>query len=281
MKQPQLFPLSRFAPFGLAEHRRVGNGPSSQHQPPQHGILLLHPSAVGRSHQIAIIAKRQAGVFCRPPESLRPHRFSVKILTHPGMQNQLFQGVFFKNGQNGRKFLLRSHAQPAFHRNFHRQSGGKDFFQKVIQLLWMGQKPRSLALGGDSPRRTSQIQIDVLVAQFPQPAGRANEIPTAPGEQLRNQRQTLVFLRGDVPQLSFVQRAPFSRRKKGGIVPIDAAKNLMVRPPVQRAGDPLQRGQIIAHGRFLLCSSFFILRTELWPMAASSSQKTGCQWPAW
>lgn len=134
VKGPQLLSGEGGAALAAADQGGVGQQPLAQHPVPHQREAPLHGGAVLRGAQTAVIAHGAGIDLQRPGEVVRPHRLPVKILAHPGVQDEQRDGVAGKALHQGEDLLRVPQPQAGLHGNF-APGGGEDAIQKTVQAL--------------------------------------------------------------------------------------------------------------------------------------------------
>lgn len=134
MKGPQLLPGEGWPTLAAADQGRVGQQSLPQHPVPDLREAPLHGGAVFRGAQAAIIAHGAGIDLQRPGEVVRPHRLLVKILAHPGVQDEQGDGIAGKALQQGEDLLRVPQPQAGLHGDL-APGGGENAVQKAVQPL--------------------------------------------------------------------------------------------------------------------------------------------------
>ena len=104
---------ARSAP-GLGEKRRVGHGPPARHQGRYAGKAPDQGGAVRCRDQVPIVAHRGAAACQCGGKGVQPWLIPVKVLLHPGVDDQLADGIAVEKLQQREKFLRVPQAEPGF-----------------------------------------------------------------------------------------------------------------------------------------------------------------------
>lgn len=99
VKGPQGLPSGSWPAFGLLDQSRVRQKPLTDHHTVHLGKTAGKPGAVLRSHQAAVEAQRPMVGIHRLLKILHPHRVPVKVLPHPGVDDEQGDGIPPKNLQ--------------------------------------------------------------------------------------------------------------------------------------------------------------------------------------
>ena len=175
-------------------------------------------------------------------------RAAVQGLPHPGVDNELGDGILVVDVQDGPELLRVLDTQTGLDRDGS-GGGGEDVLQQVVQFLRPPQHPGPLPLGGDGAGGAAQVQVDLPVAHPGQLTCRPEKVRPAPGEQLGHHIQVPVLLRQDVPQLPAGEHVVLAGGEKGHEIPVHPREEPAVGPAEQGSCDPLHGGEQALHSR--------------------------------
>ena len=247
VKGPQLLPARRRAALGLPGQGGVARQSPAQHNPLRRRELRLKGLQRRDGIEIPIVAHREGAVRQRPGKIGPAGGVFIHVLLHPGVDNQLRQGIALEQRQQGAELLRLPQTQPGLDGD---GAGGgvKDRVQEPLQFLWQPQKAGALALGHHRAGGAAQIQVDLRVTHGRQLPRRPQEVLRPPHQQLGHGGQPPIVLGQNLPQLPFGEAVILGGGDEGDKIAVHAAEPAAMGLPVQGSGESLHRGECNLHG---------------------------------
>ena len=165
-------------------------------------------------------------------------RALVELLLHPGMDDQLRDGVLFVQRQQGVPLRRVAPADAGLDGHPQVRQAVEYLAEAAVQLLRVGQQPRALVLGRYRSGGAAQVEVHLPVAPFVQLPGGPKEVVAPVGQQLGHGVRLALYL----IQLLLLEAQIGVGRQERGEVFVRAAEQLPVDLPPPAGGQAL-------HGR--------------------------------
>ena len=213
VKAAQLFPAQRISPAQHPEERGIGRRAAPEHHALQRREFAAQRGQVLRGEKVPVVADRPGRVFHRKRKGLPIRRALIHALPVSRVDDQLRERIAAIDSQQGREFRRRGQPQARFDRHGNGRPG-KDLVQKSVQRRGVSQHARSLVLAHHGARGAAGVEIHFGIAQFGQGLRRGKERRRAVRQDLRHERQALVFLRGKRAQMAALDRSASGKKRR-------------------------------------------------------------------
>ena len=144
--------------------------------------------------------------------------------------------------------------------------------RKAVERIGVGQKSRALSLCRHRAGRAAEVEIDLRITHIGQRVRRPDAVCGGFGQQLRHRGHACIDLGRNIAFLARGKALGCGRGDKRHKVFVNPREIFVVRAAVNRAGYPLHRGKIVAHGQTSFFS-FCCLLYRGFPLSASAQER--------
>ena len=166
------------------------------------------------------------------------------------MHDQLADGISVIDSQQICGFPGILIADPRLNGKFHMGKSRilfhtvKEFLKEGVQLIDLPQETGPSSAVSHLGHGTSEIKIDLMISVGRERPNSCKTILGVVPQNLRDDLDSAVILRQDLPDLLFLEGVRLGRRQEGGIIAVHAGEKPMMNLPEGIRGDPLHRCKV-------------------------------------
>ena len=243
MEALQLSSRGSRAALNHASQRGVRKQAAPQHYVTRSGIGLHQRIHLLKIKDVAVVGHRERRPLQRLAVKLFARRTRIAVLLHARMHDQLCQRHAAIEVKHTLVFVVAFQPQPGLDRHRQRRAFAH-VAQEHLELVEIAQETRTLALGDNRSRRTTQVEIDLAITHVGEHLCRPHKLVRVLGHQLRHYVEPLVIDRVDLLKRLATKAVSHPwRRQERRVIAIERTEALRVHATEHMPGNPLHRGQ--------------------------------------